>query len=77
MLPDGYFWMVTVMVNPFEAESGGYLVLRNDEGQYSLWPDYVDVPAGWQVVSGPDSRQACLAYVERSWTDLRPASLTA
>jgi MbtH protein len=65
------------MANPFEAELGSYLVLRNDEGQHSLWPGFVGVPAGWRVVSGPDSRAACLAYVERSWTDMRPTSLTA
>jgi MbtH protein len=52
------------MVDPFETESGEYLVLRNDEGQFSLWPGFAEVPAGWQVVAGPESRQNCLARVE-------------
>ncbi|MFC8063950.1 MbtH family protein [Streptomyces sp. NPDC057293] len=63
------------MTNPFDDESGVYLVLVNDEGQHSLWPSFVEVPAGWTVVHGEDSRAACLAYVEKHWTDLRPRSL--
>ncbi|MEU6447304.1 MbtH family protein [Streptomyces sp. NPDC048232] len=63
------------MTNPFDDESGVYLVLVNDEGQHSLWPSFVEVPAGWTVVHGEDTRAACLAYVEKHWTDLRPKSL--
>ncbi|GAB2738282.1 mycobactin NRPS accessory protein MbtH [Amycolatopsis magusensis] len=67
--------MTTVATNPFEDENGVYLVLVNDENQHSLWPARITVPAGWRVVFGEDTRQACLDHVERSWTDLRPASL--
>lgn len=63
------------MTNPFDNPDGTFLVLVNDEGQHSLWPDFVDVPAGWELRFGPDTRAACLDFVERSWTDLRPASL--
>lgn len=63
------------MTNPFEDPDGRYLVLVNDEDQHSLWPSFVDVPAGWTVAFGEESRQACLDYVERTWTDLRPRSL--
>ncbi|GAA4800494.1 MbtH family protein [Streptomyces ziwulingensis] len=63
------------MTNPFEDEDGTYLVLVNDEGQHSLWPSFADVPAGWSAVHGEDTRAACLEYVERNWTDLRPKSL--
>src|SRR4051812_26948211 len=38
--------------NPFEDENGTYVVLVNDEGQHSLWPAYIDVPAGWFVAFG-------------------------
>ncbi|WBB80958.1 MbtH family protein [Micromonospora sp. WMMD882] len=65
------------MTNPFEDEDGVYLVLVNDENQHSLWPARIVAPAGWRVAFGEDTRQACLDYVERSWTDLRPASLAA
>lgn len=61
--------------NPFEDEDGTYLVLVNDEGQHSLWPDFVAVPEGWRVVHPADTRAACLEYVETHWTDLRPLSL--
>jgi uncharacterized protein YbdZ (MbtH family) len=64
-----------VMTNPFEDESANYFVLINDEGQHSLWPAFADVPNGWTVVHGEDSRKACLDYIEANWTDMRPKSL--
>ncbi|GAA2889811.1 protein mbtH [Actinoplanes cyaneus] len=63
--------------NPFEDEDGRYLVLVNDERQHSLWPAFADVPPGWTVAFGEESRAACLDYVEKNWTDMRPASLIA
>jgi MbtH protein len=65
------------MSNPFDDPDGSFLVLVNDELQHSLWPTFVDVPQGWRTVFGPDFRQACLAYVDTHWTDLRPASVIA
>lgn len=50
-------------------------MLINDEEQYSLWPAFADVPAGWKVVLEETDRQTCLDYIERHWTDLRPRSL--
>ncbi|KHL08951.1 MbtH protein [Mumia flava] len=61
-------------MNPFDDPDGTFLVLVNDEEQHSLWPQALDVPAGWHVVHDADSRQACLDYIETSWTDLRPRS---
>lgn len=63
------------MTNPFEDPDGRYFVLVNAEDQHSLWPSFVDVPAGWTAVFGEESREACLAFVETHWTDLRPRSL--
>ncbi|MBX7551981.1 MbtH family protein [Streptomyces sp. NPDC055966] len=63
------------MENPFDDEAGEFLVLVNDEEQYSLWPVGIDVPAGWATAHGPASRAVCLDYVDRTWTDMRPASL--
>jgi MbtH protein len=63
------------MTNPFEDENGTYVVLINDEGQYSLWPEFIDVPAGWTTVHEPASRQTCLDYINQNWTDMRPRSL--
>lgn len=61
--------------NPFDDENGIFYALVNDEGQYSLWPTFADVPAGWTVVHGPEARQSCLDYIEDHWTDMRPNSL--
>jgi MbtH protein len=63
--------------NPFEDPQGRFLVLVNDENQHSLWPSFAEVPAGWRTAFGDDTREACLAYVESNWTDLRPKSLTS
>ncbi|WP_321473486.1 MbtH family protein [uncultured Paludibaculum sp.] len=63
------------MTNPFEDDDRTYIVLINDEGQYSLWPSSIDVPAGWSVVHQTDTRQACLDYIAANWTDMRPKSL--
>lgn len=63
------------MTNPFDNPDGRFLVLVNDEDQHSLWPSFAEVPAGWNRVFGEAGREACLAYVEQHWTDLRPRSL--
>ena len=31
--------------NPFDDETGTFLVVVNDEDQHSLWPTFADVPA--------------------------------
>jgi MbtH protein len=64
--------------NPFDDENGTFLVLLNARGQYSLWPDFAPVPAGWHVEAGPDSRAVCLQFVEERWgSALRPGSVTS
>jgi MbtH protein len=65
----------TEMSNPFDDDTARFVVLVNGEGQHSLWPVFADVPAGWTVVYGENDRQGCLAYIEESWTDMRPKSL--
>ena len=61
--------------NPFDDADGRFFVLVNDEEQHSLWPTFAEVPAGWRVVFGEESREACINYVEENWTDMRPKSL--
>jgi uncharacterized protein YbdZ (MbtH family) len=63
------------MSNPFEDEDGSYYVLVNDELQYSLWPAFAEIPAGWTTVHGQATRRACLDYINENWTDMRPQSL--
>ena len=61
--------------NPFDDETGSFVVLVNDEDQHSLWPTFGDIPAGWRQVHSEASRAECLAYIEERWTDIRPKSL--
>lgn len=63
------------MTNPFENENGQYLVLVNHETQYSLWPSFREVPAGWNIAVSVRSREECLAWIEAHWIDMRPKSL--
>lgn len=63
------------MTNPFDDESAAFLVLINEEGQYSLWPEFAQVPSGWDIAFGPESRRSSLDYIEEHWTDMRPSSL--
>jgi MbtH protein len=63
------------MTNPFDDPDGEFVVLINDERQYSLWPDFAPVPDGWSVAHSTASRRECVDYIETHWTDLRPRSL--
>ena len=63
------------MTNPFEDESSRYVVLQNDEGQYSLWPEFRTTPAGWTPVGPRGERKECLEWIETNWTDMRPRHL--
>ncbi|ELP65807.1 MbtH family protein [Streptomyces sp. WI04-05B] len=65
------------MPSPFDDHHGQFYVLRNEEGQFSLWPDFADIPSGWHSVSGPVSRDSALGYIEGQWTDMRPTSARA
>lgn len=50
-------------------------VVVNDEGQYSIWPTYHEVPAGWQTAGVQGNRQVCLDHIAKVWTDLRTRRL--
>jgi MbtH protein len=52
-----------------------YTVVINDEEQYSIWPTFRAVPAGWREAGVRGPKADCLAYIETAWTDMRPASL--
>ncbi|MFL9896013.1 MbtH family protein [Paraburkholderia sp. RL17-381-BIF-C] len=58
-----------------EADDLAYTVVINDEEQYSIWPTFRDVPAGWREVGVSGPKAECLAHIETVWTDMRPASL--
>src|SRR5664279_736474 len=52
-----------------------YVVVRNAEEQYSIWPAGRDVPAGWDTAGTVGTKDACLAHITEAWTDMRPLSL--
>ncbi|MET8159746.1 MbtH family NRPS accessory protein [Sphaerisporangium sp. NPDC005289] len=58
-----------------EDDDRSYLVVVNDEEQYSIWPEDREVPAGWEAVGTGRSKRDCLGYIETVWTDMRPRSL--
>ena len=57
----------------FDLDNETFLALRNQKGEYSLWPDRLPVPAGWETAHGPADRPACIGYIEEHWSDLKPA----
>lgn len=63
------------MTNPFEDDDAEYLVVVNHEEQYSLWPAFKEIPAGWTPTGPRGKRQVCLDWIEEVWTDMRPKSL--
>jgi MbtH protein len=63
------------MANPFDDAASEYKVLVNDEGQYSLWPVFRQLPDGWAAVGPTGERQLCLDWIEAHWTDMRPKSI--
>jgi MbtH protein len=63
------------VTNPFDDPDGVFLVLINEELQYSLWPAFADVPPGWVVAREAGTHRDSIAFIEESWTDMRPKSL--
>jgi MbtH protein len=58
-----------------DEDTTNYLVLVNQEEQYSIWPDFQPVPNGWRAVGKSGPKQECLEYIKTVWTDMRPLSL--
>jgi MbtH protein len=60
--------------NPFDEQDGAFVVLINDQGQHSLWPAAADIPAGWSIACEQNGRQACIEYISKHWTNMRPGT---
>ena len=52
-----------------------YKVVLNHEEQYSIWPDYKELPPGWRAAGKTGKKRECLEYIDQVWTDMRPLSL--
>ena len=60
----------------YDDPDGRFSVVVNDEEQYSIWPEGVEVPNGWRVAGPVDApRGQCLDYIDEVWTDMRPKSI--
>jgi len=62
-------------VNILDNPDGSFFVVVNDEGQHALWPELLEIPAGWTATHGPADRVSCLDHATANWTDMRPRSL--
>ena len=63
------------MKDNWSIDGDYFKVLKNIEGQYSLWPSEKEVPEGWNQVGQKGTKEECLEVVETKWTDMRPNSL--
>jgi len=59
----------------FDDQNLDYIVLKNTEEQYSLWPADRTPPDGWETAGFKGNKAECLAFIETNWTDMRPLSL--
>ncbi|WP_387489341.1 MbtH family protein [Photorhabdus sp. RM96S] len=58
-----------------EPQQATFIVVVNDEGQYSIWPKAKEIPLGWKPDGMQGSKDECLALIATVWTDMRPRSL--
>jgi MbtH protein len=59
----------------WDDEKTVFDVVVNHEEQYSIWPDFKELPLGWKKVGKRGNKAECLAYISEVWTDIRPLSL--
>jgi MbtH protein len=52
-----------------------YLVVLNDEEQYSIWFAGRAIPDGWRAEGKRGMKDECLAHIDEIWTDMRPLSI--
>jgi MbtH protein len=67
--------MADQSINETVAEEADFLVVVNAEEQYSIWVAERDLPLGWRAEGTRGSKEACLAHIEKIWTDIRPLSV--
>ena len=65
----------TPAINAYTIDGDLFKVIKNAEGQYSIWPEKKSTPAGWNETGFSGSKDEVTAYVDREWTDMRPLSL--
>ncbi|HET9868294.1 MAG TPA: MbtH family protein [Nitrospira sp.] len=67
--------MTTDSSNTAEQITQQYIAVVNDEEQYSIWQADRDLPVGWEPAGCQGTKDECLDWIEKTWTDMRPLSL--
>jgi MbtH protein len=57
-----------------QDDDANYLVVINDEEQYSIWPDYKKIPPGWRAEGFEGRKAVCLDHIDTVWVDMRRKS---
>jgi len=52
-----------------------YKVIVNGEEQYAIWPEFKEIPTGWNYGNKSGAKADCLAYIKEVWVDMRPLSV--
>ncbi len=58
-----------------EEDLTTYQVVINNEEQYSIWPDFKEIPVGWRAVGKSGNKDGCLEYIKEIWSDMRPLNV--
>jgi len=61
--------------DPESEDTTTYRVVVNHEEQYSIWPEYKEIPRGWKDAGKVGLKADCLTFIKEVWTDMRPLSL--
>lgn len=69
--------MLAAAGSAFDDPGHDFVVLVNDRDEHSLWPHFLEPPAGWNPTFGPAPREDCLDHVRRNWTGLTPGARPA
>lgn len=66
---------MSIHMPDLHATPDNWFVLKNLDGQYSIWPRFKTLPDGWAVIGEAASKEECLNVIEETWADMRPEPL--
>jgi MbtH protein len=52
-----------------------FVVVVNDEGQYSIWRADSQLPLGWRATGFRGLERECLDNITEVWADMTPSSV--
>ena len=61
------------MTSVFDRDDIQFQVVVNHEEQYSIWPEYKEIPQGWRAAGKSGLKKDCLAYIRGSLDRHAPA----